>query len=91
MRESNFDKAKEEFELELKINPNYDNAFFNLGLLYWGQNEKEKAAEMWLKTIAVNPDHKGALKNLVVYYNEIGDQKKASYYLYQAKLRGVEF
>lgn len=91
MRENNLEKAKEEFELELKINPNYDNALFNLGLLYWNQGDKQKAAEMWLKAVAVNPDHKDALKGLSVYYGEIGDREKANYYLYQAKLRGVDF
>ena len=88
--EEQYDKAQEEYKKELEINPYYDNAFYNWGLLYMQRGMKDEASDMWLKTLQVNPDHKGAYANLAVYYKNIGDEAKANYYYQEAVKRGVK-
>ena len=41
---------------ETENNPYYDNAYYNLGLLYWGQKRYEEAKDSWRKTLEINPN-----------------------------------
>ena len=69
--------AEAEYKLELAINPDYDNALFNLGLVYFNQGRRDEAAALWLRTLSISPDYLDAHKNLAVYYYGKGDFARA--------------
>ena len=52
-------RAKEvaAFQQALEIDPNYGVALINLGVTYYGQGEKAKAAPLFKKALALNPQH----------------------------------
>jgi tetratricopeptide (TPR) repeat protein len=52
-------RAKEigAFQKALEIDPNYVVALINLGVTYYGQGEKAKAAPLFKKALALNPNH----------------------------------
>jgi len=52
-------RAKEiaAFQKALEIDPNHGVAMINLGVTYYGQGEKAKAAPLFKKALALNPQH----------------------------------
>lgn len=45
------------FKKAIEIDPNYWVALINLGVTYYQQGEKAKAAPLFKKALALNPDH----------------------------------
>lgn len=64
---SDFDRAREEFQRAISINSNYSNARYFLGLIYDRQGDRGKAQEEFEKVESFNPDNseiKRILSNL---------------------------
>ena len=57
MNRNRFDEAEREYKLEIHINPNYENVYSNLGLLYFHQGKLREAEALWKKTIELNPKY----------------------------------
>jgi cytochrome c-type biogenesis protein CcmH/NrfG len=52
------DKAINTLNQALKLDPNYANALFNLGMLKWqSQSDAKGAIECWQKLLRTNPNH----------------------------------
>ncbi len=62
--DSQFDKAKAEFENAVSWNENYSNARYFLGLVYDRQGQKTKAIEQFEKIVSLNPDNQDVAKIL---------------------------
>lgn len=56
------EKARQEFERALALNPNYSNARYMLGLAYDRQKEKEKALAAFQKVAELNPENEEVKK-----------------------------
>ena len=52
-----YQKAKECYEKAIKINPNYADAHYNLGVIFKELGENQKAKECYEKAIEINPNH----------------------------------
>ena len=65
-------EAEKYYLEEIRVNPMYDNVYFNLGLLYYRNNLIEPALECWEKTIQVNPAFEAAYSNLLQVYSMAG-------------------
>ena len=50
-------KIDDEYKKEIEINPYYDNAYYNLGLLYWQEKRYDEAISNWKKTLEINPNY----------------------------------
>jgi tetratricopeptide (TPR) repeat protein len=50
----------------LKINPNYADAWVNLGAALYSEDRIPEAKEAWLRALRVQPDHVFALRNLAL-------------------------
>lgn len=50
-----YDRAKDYFEMALKINPDNPYAILNMGVYYEEKGEKEEAIKMYKKVISLNP------------------------------------
>jgi len=48
--------AEKHYKMALKINPNFDNAYFNLGLLYKNKGDNVKTLECFQKYIELSPE-----------------------------------
>ena len=82
-------KAEEEYKTELGINPNYDDALYNYGLLLYKENRTEEAENMWIETLKVNPDYVSAIENLFVVYYQNKNVEEANYYYGELQKRGI--
>lgn len=72
------DEALKEYQISVKIDPNQEDAQYNLGVLYYNKGDLENAKEAFEKVKELNPDHPKAL----VYLGNLGDEtilSKAEY------------
>jgi tetratricopeptide (TPR) repeat protein len=76
-QEGKTDIAQKLYDRILKINPNYAHALSNLGALYQGLGENQKAIGFYKKTIAINPNYVPAHSNLGLIYQGLGENQKA--------------
>ncbi len=56
-RKEDMEKAQDEFERVISLNPDYSNARYMLGLVYDKKEEKEKAISEFEKVAQLNPDN----------------------------------
>ena len=47
--------AREAFLTAIQLNPDYSEAFFNLGVLEWEQGNPQKAESLWQRALDLNP------------------------------------
>ncbi len=81
------EKAIKLYEKVIKLNPNFFEAYYNLGVLYEKQEEKAKALRHYLKAIELNPSFSEVHCNLGNLYEEWEITKEAEkHYLKVAEL-----
>ena len=62
---SKFETAKNRLQKIIKLNPNFEKPYFNLGAIYMNiDKDYQKASEYFEMAIALNPDYKMAKENL---------------------------
>ncbi|RMD65874.1 glycosyltransferase [Candidatus Pacearchaeota archaeon] len=71
------DKAIEALNASLKINPNYNATYTNIGIAYAKQGKTKRAIEFFKKSISLNNKDANAYKNLGICYQSIGERGKA--------------
>ena len=59
-----FDKAIEEFNKALKLNPNDPEIYYNLGLAYESKSKLDEARKMYEKAVEINPNYSLAKQHL---------------------------
>ncbi len=64
-----------EFEQEIKINPRYDHAHFNMGLAKYKWGLKQEALDWWEKTLEINPFYGDAYVNMLICARELGSHQ----------------
>ncbi|MCX7612560.1 MAG: hypothetical protein N2043_13340, partial [Ignavibacterium sp.] len=69
---NNFEKAKEYFELELKLSPNSSNACFGLGKIFYFKNELQAAKTMFEWAVKNNSNNLSALNALQEVNQKLG-------------------
>ena len=67
-------KAKEEFEYAVYLNPEFINGYHYLGLLYFRQEDYDKAIKNWKKTLEVKPHFSS--KYIILYNLGLAYKKK---------------
>ncbi len=77
-------KAIAEFEMALRLDPNYFFGLNNLGNVYGKLQEYFKALEYFQKALNVKPDHPSANYNMAKAYHQIGQPQKAREYYQKA-------
>ena len=66
-----FDRARASFETAIRMNPQYAEAYNNLGTLAHSQGDLPRAEKMYKKSLKLKPDSASTLKNLgTLYYAE---------------------
>ena len=71
------EKAIECFEKAVKIDPDDQKAWYNMGVAYDDIENYEKAIECYEKAVKINPDYQEALNAMGVAYGKKGEQEKA--------------
>ena len=61
---NDFPKAAEQFEKAVRLYPQYDTAFNNLGVMYYQMNQTEKARAAFERSVALNDRNADADRNL---------------------------
>ena len=62
---SKFETAKNRLQKIIKLNPNFEKPYFNLGSIYMNvDKDYQKAREFFKMAIALNPDYRMAKENL---------------------------
>lgn len=69
--------AEREYLLALKLDPEYDPAMNNLGLLYFQQKRYEDAIDLFERAIQVRPWREQAYINLATTHARMGQKEKA--------------
>jgi len=83
------DKALQTFELYQRSYPNDYSARVNLGTIYSGLGEHEKALEQELAALKINPDSAFAFSNGADAYEALGRREEAKSLLQQGIARNV--
>jgi superkiller protein 3 len=71
------DKALEYYLKAVSIDPNHENALFELGYVYNEKGEYQKAIEYYSRVVALNPRAKDAFNNIGLAYSRLNDQQNA--------------
>ena len=71
------DLAIENYDQAIKINPNYADAHYNLGIVMQELGDHRKAIVYYEKAIQLRPEYAKAYNNLGVVYQEMGEHLKA--------------
>ena len=72
------DASRKDFERAIKMDPNYADAYNNLGAVYYHQHELKQAIQQYQKAIAINPAFATYHSNLGTAYMERKDFDKAA-------------
>ncbi len=75
--QGNLDKALEEYQKALELNPNYAQVYTNLGTVYLGKKDYDQAIESFKKVIELNYWDRKAHYNLGLVYLYKGEIEKA--------------
>jgi tetratricopeptide (TPR) repeat protein len=80
-RNQDYVSARVKFEKAVAVDPNNADAHYNLGLIYFGDRNLEKAVVQYKKAIALDPRHANARLNLGIALAQAGsyDQAVAEY------------
>ncbi|MDD4950858.1 tetratricopeptide repeat protein, partial [Sulfuricurvum sp.] len=65
------------FQKAVEINPKYDRAFFNMGIVYGNKEEHDLAIEAYQKAIEINPKYAAAYFNMGIAYHNKGKYDRA--------------
>ena len=76
-KKSNLKIAEKLYVKTLKINPNYFDAYNNLGILHNQLGEYRKAMSCFEKAVKIEPKNAGAQNNLGFVFKELGEYLKA--------------
>ncbi len=79
------DKAREEIEKVLKVDPNYSEAYERLGYIASLEKNKDEAIRYYKKAIEVDPKNVHAYQLLSLEYIQSGETEKAKEYLLKAE------
>ena len=77
---NNIEKAIAYFDRALEINPKFEDAFFNKGVIFGYLNKPEEAIECYNEVLKINPKDEEALFNNGVVFGYLKKHKKALEY-----------
>jgi len=80
LRDHQTAKAKQQFELVVKMEPGLPDAFNNLGLAYAYENNNSKAESYYRQALNIEPAYVPALNNLGLILYSSGNPKEALFY-----------
>ena len=76
----NLQDAQSYYQKVLELDPNYVDAHNNLGSMFGGLGENQKAISCYEKAIEINPNYTPAYNNLGTIFKELGESQKAKQY-----------
>jgi superkiller protein 3 len=80
LRDHQLAKARQEFEVVVKMEPNVPDAYNNLGLAYSYENNNAKAQQYYRKALDLEPLYAPALNNLGLILYNMGKPDEALHY-----------
>jgi len=84
------DKAAQTYQEEIASYPRYYPAYLNLGIVYSGQGQYEKAAEITRQALRLAPDRSGGYWNLASYALALQRFDEARQIIHEAQARKLE-
>ncbi|MCE5194334.1 MAG: tetratricopeptide repeat protein [Nitrospiraceae bacterium] len=75
--QKDIEKAIDYYLKAINIDPNYENALFELGYIYNDLGEYKKAIEYYTRSNALNPKAKDTANNIGLAYSRLGDYPNA--------------
>ncbi len=72
-----FDRAIEDYDQAIKLDPNFARAFNNRGAMYERKGEFDRAIQDFDKAIALNPEYAEAFNNRGLAYHKKGESDRA--------------
>jgi murein L,D-transpeptidase YafK/Tfp pilus assembly protein PilF len=73
----NYDKALEYYQKAIKLNPEYEDAHFAIGVVYYKQDRLTSAINAFERVLQINPASRETHNNLAVIYELQGDYERA--------------
>ena len=77
-------EALRAFKEAVKLNPEYAEAYYKMGLVYDSMLDHDKAIEAYTKVVALNPDFVKAYQSLGLAYEGKGQRAEAVKYFKKA-------
>ena len=72
-----FDAAIDSYKQALKINPEYAEAYYNIGIALGEKGDADAAIDSYKQALKINPDYADAYNNMGIALNEKGDVTQA--------------
>tara|TARA_B100000787_G_scaffold166367_1_gene151490 strand:+ start:128 stop:1414 length:1287 start_codon:yes stop_codon:yes gene_type:complete len=76
-QENKIEMAVDLYREVLEIDPNYEDAHSNLGVIFQNSNDFEKAKDCYKKAIVINPNNTNTQSNLGVAFKKLREYQKA--------------
>jgi folate-binding Fe-S cluster repair protein YgfZ/Tfp pilus assembly protein PilF len=89
-QKDHIEEAIKQLELVIKLDPNYEDAYESLGVIYGRIGDNHKAIKLMQKLATINPLSVMAHTNLSLYYMKIGDKETAENHKALATLKQFE-
>jgi tetratricopeptide (TPR) repeat protein len=80
-RRGDLNKAAEEFQLAIKLKPNYADAYHNLANTYWAMGRIDEAIAGYQEALEFNPNIWQAYQRLAIIHYNLGNRGLAEQYL----------
>ncbi|MBI2713815.1 MAG: tetratricopeptide repeat protein [Rhizobiales bacterium] len=71
------DRAIQDYDQAIRLNPNYANAFYNRGNAYDDKGQTDRAIQDYDQAIKLNPNHANAFNNRGLAYKNKGQTDRA--------------
>ncbi|MDP3283854.1 MAG: tetratricopeptide repeat protein, partial [Desulfobacterales bacterium] len=91
LKQGRLNEAKHHFSEALVINPRYEEALNNIGIIFYSEGKYHEAIDYYLKALKVNPEFTDAHNNLGVAMISIGKTDDAIYHFKKALIINPEY
>ena len=80
-----YEKAIDEYKKAIEINPNYFDAYSNIGLCYSALRQHQNVITYLKEAVKINPDNADSYLGLGITYHALGQYQQAKYNWEKAK------
>jgi len=75
-KKSDFEKALQSYYKAVELKEDFDEAYYNIGVVYWRENRWKEVISAFEKTLSINPSHESAVKYLYIAKKKLEETER---------------